>query len=128
VNHALASWAVNVVALLVADLVIAGMRIDHWYVAVIAGAVFGLVNWLVKPVVTLLALPAIILTLGIALFFVNLLMLALTAWLVAGFDLTGFWPAVGATVVVWVVNAALTSFFGLDERWDGDGRLSGNRR
>jgi putative membrane protein len=116
VNHALASWAVNVVALLVADLVIGGMRIDHWYVAVIAGAVFGLVNWLVKPVVTLLALPAIILTLGIALFFVNLLMLALTAWLVTGFDLTGFWPAVGATLVVWVVNAALTSFFGLEDR------------
>jgi putative membrane protein len=116
VNHALASWAVNVVALLVADLVIGGMRIEHWYVAVAAAAVFGLVNWLVKPVVTLLALPAIILTLGIALFFVNLLMLALTAWLVAGFDLTGFWPAVGATLVVWVVNAALTSFFGLEDR------------
>jgi putative membrane protein len=128
VNHALASWAVNVVALLVADLVIGGMRIDHWYVAVIAGAVFGLVNWLVKPVVTLLALPAIILTLGVALFFVNLLMLALTAWLVTGFDLTGFWPAVGATVVVWAVNAALTSFFGLDDRWGRDERLSGNRR
>jgi putative membrane protein len=128
VNHALASWAVNLAGLLVADLLIGGMRIDHWYVAVVAGAVLGLVNWLVKPLVTVLALPAIILTLGVALFFVNLLMLALTAWLVAGFTLGGFWPAVGATIVVWIVNAALTAFFGLDERWEERGPLSGNRR
>lgn len=124
-NHALASWAVNVAALLVADLLIAGMRIDHWYVVVAAGAVYGLVNLLVRPVVVVLALPAIVLTLGVALFFVNLLMLALTAWLVAGFELSGFWAAVGATLVVWIVNAALTSFFGLDERGE---RFPGNRR
>jgi putative membrane protein len=82
---------------------------------VIAGAVFGLVNWLVKPVVTLLSLPLIVLTLGIALFFVNLLMLALTAWLVSGFDIDGFWPAVGGTIVVWIVNAVLRAVFDVDD-------------
>jgi putative membrane protein len=66
--------------------------------------------------VTLLSLPVIILTLGIALFFVNLLMLALTAWLVSGFDIDGFWPAVGGTIVVWIVNAVLSAVFDLDDR------------
>ena len=42
------------------------------------GVIFGVVNTLVKPVVKLLALPLIIITVGIALFFVNVLMLWIT--------------------------------------------------
>jgi putative membrane protein len=108
-------WAFNVAALFVADWLIDGIEIDDGWKVVIAGAVFGLVNWLVKPVVTLLSLPLIILTLGIALFFVNLLMLALSAWLVSGFDIDGFWPAVGGTIVVWLVNAVLRAAFDVDD-------------
>jgi putative membrane protein len=108
-------WAFNVAALFVADWLIDGIEIDDAWKVVIAGAVFGLVNWLVKPIVTLLSLPLIILTLGIALFFVNLLMLALTAWLVSGFDIDGFWPAVGGTIVVWIVNAVLRAVFDVDD-------------
>jgi putative membrane protein len=108
-------WAFNVAALFVADWLIDGIEIDDGWKVVIAGAVFGLVNWLVKPVVTLLSLPLIILTLGIALFFVNLLMLALSAWLVSGFDIDGFWPAVGGTIVVWLVNAVLRAVFDVDD-------------
>jgi putative membrane protein len=108
-------WAFNVAALFVADRLIDGIEIDDAWKVVIAGAVFGLVNWLVKPIVTLLSLPLIILTLGIALFFVNLLMLALTAWLVSGFDIDGFWPAVGGTIVVWIVNAVLRAVFDVED-------------
>jgi putative membrane protein len=81
---------------------------------VAAAAALTLVNWLVKPFVKLLAIPAIILTLGVALFFVNLAMLELAAALVHGFSIDGFWTAVGATVVVWAVNAVLH----LDRRWE----------
>ena len=111
----IASWAFNVAALFVADALIDGITFDDAWKVVIAGAVFGLVNLIVKPIVTLLSLPVIVLTLGIALFFVNLLMLALTAWLVPGFDIDGFWPAVGGTIVVWAVNAVLQSVFGVDD-------------
>ena len=111
-------WACNVAALAVADWLIDGVRIDGAWKVVVAGAVFGLVNWLVKPVATLLAIPVIILTLGVALFFVNLLMLALAAWVTPGFDIDGFWPAVGGTIVVWAVNAVLTGVFGLGDRRD----------
>jgi putative membrane protein len=72
-----------------------------------AAAALTLVNWLVKPLITLLAIPFIVLTLGIALFFVNLAMLELAAALVHGFAIDGFWTAVGATIVIWVVNAVL---------------------
>ena len=77
-------WAFNTVALIVADWLVDGIHFDDEWVVIPAGAVFGVVNWLVKPIVTLLSLPVIILTLGIALFFVNLLMLYLTSWIVSG--------------------------------------------
>lgn len=72
-----------------------------------AAAALTLVNWLLKPLITLLAIPFIVLTLGIALFFVNLAMLELAAALVHGFAIDGFWTAVGATLVIWAVNAVL---------------------
>jgi putative membrane protein len=111
----IASWAFNIAALFVADALIDGITFDDAWKVVVAGAIFGLVNLVLKPIVTLLSLPLIVLTLGIALFFVNLLMLALTAWLVPGFDIDGFWPAVGGTIVVWAVNAVLQSVFGVDD-------------
>ena len=111
----IALWACNVAALFVADALIDGISFDDAWKVVIAGAVFGIVNFIVKPIVTLLSLPVIVLTLGIALFFVNLLMLALTALLVSGFDIDGFWAAVGGTIVVWAVNAILSAVFGVDD-------------
>ena len=87
-------WASNAVALLVANWLIDGIRFDDQWRVVIAGAVFGFVNWLVKPIVTLLALPVIVLTLGIALFFVNLLMLYITSWVMPGFEIDSFGSAV----------------------------------
>lgn len=104
----IASWAFNVAALFVADALIDGITFDDAWKVVVAGAVFGLVNLVLKPIVTLLSLPLIVLTLGIALFFVNLLMLALTAWLVPGFDIDGFWPAFLGSLVISVVSFALS--------------------
>ena len=109
-------WASNTVALLVADWWVDGIRIDEWWQAIIAGAVFGIINALVKPIVTLLALPVVIITLGVALFFVNLLMLVLTAWLMPDFHIDGFWPAVAGTIVVWLVNLVVYAIFGINDR------------
>lgn len=123
-SRALATWACNVAALFAADALIGGVHFSGPWKVVLAGAVFGIVNWLVKPVVTILALPAIILTLGVALFFVNLLMLVIAAWVTPGFTIDGFWPAVGATIVVWAVNAVLHSLLAAG---DGIGRRRPSR-
>ena len=82
---------------------------DDFGVLLLAAVVFTIVNWIVKPIVTILALPVIILTLGIALLFVNALMLLIVDWLVGDFDIEGFWTLVGATVIVWVVNLVLSA-------------------
>ena len=99
--------AMNVVALWVAAEALDGVTYDGFGTLVLAALVFGLVNFFIKPLVTLLSLPLIILTLGIAYFFVNLAMLLLTDWLVSDFDIEGFWSAVGAVIIIWLVNAVL---------------------
>src|SRR3954454_17675904 len=78
----------------------------------IAGAVLGIVNTLVRPVITLLALPVVILTLGLALLAINVLMVALAAWLVDDFRIDGVDSAIGAAIVIWVVNAVVDVAFG----------------
>lgn len=106
----LIAWAGNVAALFVAAELIDGIGYgDDWWALVLAALVFSVVNMVVRPVVFLLSLPLIVLTLGIALFFVNLLMLYLTSWLVGDFTIDGFWAAVGGTIVVWLVNALLSA-------------------
>jgi putative membrane protein len=114
--RALLLWACNAAALFVADAVFDGLHFASAWKVIVAGAVFGLVNFLVKPIVKLLALPVILLTFGIALFFVNLLMLYLTSWVSPGFDIDSFGAAVGGTIVIWIVNTILHSIFDLDDR------------
>jgi putative membrane protein len=114
--RALLVWGCNVVALLVADLAVHDLRIDPEWRAVTAGAVFGIVNWAVKPIVRLLALPLIVITLGIALFFVNLFVLYIASWLSSGFVIESFGGAVGGTIVLWAVNTVLFMVLGLRER------------
>ena len=107
-------WGCNVAAIWAADILIDGISIaDPWRV-ILVGAVFGLVNFLVKPIVKLLSLPVIILTLGIALFFVNLFMLYITSWILPSFEINSFGAAIGATIVIWAVNAILHAAFGLN--------------
>jgi putative membrane protein len=73
----------------------------------LAAAVFGVLNTILKPLLRLITAPLAILTFGIAWFFVSLLMLLLTDSLVSGFHVSGFWTLVWATLIIWVVNLVL---------------------
>jgi putative membrane protein len=100
----LVAWAINVLALLVADWLFDSFTIDRWGPVIFAGAVLGLANVFLKPLVTFIALPLILLTFGIAYFFVNVVMLLFTEWVTPDFSIDGFWTYVGATIVIWLVN------------------------
>ena len=107
----LARFVGNLAALWVASELFSEMTYgDSFWVLVAAAAVFTVVNWIVKPIVTILSLPLIILTLGIAYFFVNMLMLLVTDWVVPEFEAGGFWTVVGATIVIWFVNLIIAAF------------------
>jgi putative membrane protein len=107
------TWFFNIVALWVASELIDGIGYSgNEWVVVLAALVFSLVNIFVKPLVILFTLPLVILTLGLALFFVNLLMLYLTSWIVDDFKVESFGAAILATIIVWVVNTVLEAVFG----------------
>ncbi len=97
----------NAIALGVTAWLLEDMVVEDWLALLLAALVFGVVNFIVKPIVTILGLPLIVFTLGIALFFINMLMLWLAEILVGGFDIEGFWTYVAATFLVWVVNLLL---------------------
>ena len=98
------AWGINILALLVADWLFSGFTIDRWGPVILAGAVLGLANVFLKPLLTFIALPLIILTFGIAYFFVNVVVLLFTEWVTPDFSIDGFWAYVGATIVIWLVN------------------------
>jgi putative membrane protein len=105
-------WASNLLAIWVASLVFEGVTYDaKFWVLAVAALVFVLVNAIVRPIVILLALPAVILTLGIALIFVNALMLWITDKVVPPFEVSGFWTYVGAAVLIWLVNMVVHGIF-----------------
>src|SRR5262249_47327765 len=76
-------------------------------ILILAAAVFGVLNTVLKPVLKLLTLPLAIVTLGVAWFFVSLMMLWLTDVIVARFEIDGFWNLVAATLIVWAVTLVL---------------------
>jgi putative membrane protein len=99
------SWLTNVLAIYLASLVLDGIFYGgELWVLLVAGAVFGAVNALVRPIVILLTLPAVILTLGLALFLINALMLWLTDLIIPPFEAQGFWTLLGGAALMWAVN------------------------
>lgn len=98
------AWAINLAALWVADALWDGVRIDGWRAFLIGSAVLGVVNAIVKPVLTVLTLPLIIVTLGLFYLVINIAMVALAEWIAPDFSIDGFWAYVGTVIVVWAVN------------------------
>ena len=81
-----------------------GIAIDSATTLILAGLLLGVVNAIVRPFALLLALPALLLTLGLFLLVINAAMLGLVAWFLPGFKIAGFWSAVGAALIVSVVS------------------------
>ena len=108
----LIGWGVNVVALLVVDWLFGGsVEIGRWGSVLLGAAVLGLANAILKPILTILTFPLIVITLGLAYFALNVAMLALAEWIAPDFSINGFWTYVGATIVVWLVNWLLYTLF-----------------
>lgn len=73
--------------------------------SLVAGViVLALVNAFVRPLMVILTFPLTVVTLGLFLLVVNAAMIGLTAWLLGGFVVDGFWPGVGAAIVTGLIS------------------------
>jgi putative membrane protein len=100
----LAAWAVNVAALWVAQRLIGDVHIHGAAGYLIAAAVLGIANAVLKPVLFVLTLPLILVTLGFFVLVLNIAMVALAAWAAPNVSIHGFWAYTGTVVIVWLVN------------------------
>jgi len=104
--------ALGIAIWLVQNITLTGDNTAHKALTLILVALlFGIVNWLVKPVAKLLSFPVLILTLGLFALVVNALMLLLTSWLAGklslDFHVGGFWAALLGGLVISIVSWAL---------------------
>ncbi|MGW3073749.1 MULTISPECIES: phage holin family protein [unclassified Kitasatospora] len=114
---------INAAAIWVAAWIVSGIRLaqgdadwQHKTLTVLGVAVvFGVVNWLIKPVVKLFSFPLFILTLGLITFVINALMLMLTSWasgkLNLDFHVVNFGAALVGSLIIslvaWGLHLAL---------------------
>ncbi len=115
------SWLTNAIVLAVVAAVLSGVHVRNAGSLLLAAAVFGVLNTVLKPLLRFVTLPLAILSFGVVWFFVSLLMIIITKDIVTGFMVHGFWTAVKATLIVWIVNLAL-------DFTPGPWQITGSRR
>jgi putative membrane protein len=114
--------AISALGLWVASLVLPGISFDSPAKLAIAAIVLGIVNAIVRPIAFILTLPLTLVTLGLFLFVLNAAMVGLVARLVPGFTISGFWTAMGAAVIVWIVSWVGSSLIGSKGRLERLGK------
>ncbi len=105
-------WLITALALVIAAAIVPGIEIreqNAWVTVLVMAAVFGLVNAFVRPILTLLSCPLILVTLGLFLLVINAVALMLASWISVnwfrqGFYVDGFWPALLGSIVVSIVS------------------------
>src|SRR5438132_5866587 len=98
------AWAINAAALWAASALWDGVHIHGGTAYLIGSAVLGIANTVIKPLLTILTLPLIIVTLGFFYLLINIAMIAFAEWIAPNFSIDGFWTYVGTVLVIWAVN------------------------
>ncbi len=106
-------WLLNAAALWVAAWLLPGLDFSGTLVdLLLVAAVFGIVNSLLRPILTVLTCPLIVVTLGLFTLVINAVMLLVTGWLSdswdLGFTVSGFWAAFWGGLVVGLVSLILS--------------------
>ncbi|NET55864.1 MAG: phage holin family protein [Symploca sp. SIO2E6] len=107
----LLTWVVTAISLVITAKFIPGIEMGSFSDALIAAAVLGLVNAIVKPIIQIMTLPLTILSLGLFLLVVNGICLSLVGYLSpAAFTVSGFWAPFFGAIVLSLVSGFLSRF------------------
>jgi len=97
------TWLLSAAALLAVAYLYSGVVVTSFTSALIAAAVLGALNLILRPLLVLLTLPVTVVTLGLFLFIINALMFWAAASLLSGFSVRGF----GAALIGSLIYSAL---------------------
>jgi putative membrane protein len=109
----LLSIVANAAALFATAYVVPGITFaGSWVQLLVAGAIFGLLNLIVRPIALLLSLPLLVLTLGLFYFVLNGLLLWGFSTFMPGYHVAGLWAGILGSLVIMVVNWLVHALFG----------------
>jgi putative membrane protein len=111
----IAKWLLSALALLLVTYIYSGVQVSNFSSALIAAAVIGLLNMVVRPVLVVLTLPVTLVTLGLFLFVINALLFWAASGILSGFQVNGFLAALVGSLIYSllgvVIEAALGGLF-----------------
>src|SRR5471030_3267801 len=99
--------ALSTIAVIVSAYVIPGVRVYSFFTAFMVAVVLSMLNVFLKPLLIILTIPITLLTLGLFLLVINGLLILLTAHIVKGFYVDGFWHAFLFSIILSAVNYLL---------------------
>ncbi len=107
------SFLINAVSIWAAAQIVGGIYLASDLVTIlVVTLIFGVVNTIIRPILSLVTCPFYILTLGLFTFIVNALMLMLTAYIAGpSFEVQGFIPALLGSILISLVSAVLSAIF-----------------
>lgn len=103
------NWLLFAVSLLFIAWLIPGITIESFQAALLAALVVGLVNIFIRPLVVILTLPVTLLTLGLFIFIINAILFGLVAYLVPGFEVDGFFPALLGSILLSIISTIINN-------------------
>ena len=107
----LIGWLLNALALLGVAYLVPDIHVSNFMSALIAAAVIGLANMLIKPIFLILTLPVTIITLGLFIFVINGILFWIAGYFLQGFDVksitAGIIGAIVYSIISWILSAVL---------------------
>jgi len=100
-------WLCSALALLAVAYLYSGVVVTSFTGALIAAAVLGVLNTIIRPLLVLLTLPVTLVTLGLFMFVINALMFWAAASLVSGLNVNGFWAALIGSLIYSLLQLAI---------------------
>lgn len=92
-------------AVLLSAYLLPGVSVEHYGYALLVALVLGIVNAIIKPILVVLTIPITFVTFGLFLLVINALMILLVDWLIDGFNVDGFWWALGFSLILSLFNS-----------------------
>ena len=101
------TWIANSAAIWLAAYLFSGVSVASWTDAFVAGLVLTLVNAIVKPILVVLTLPITLVTLGLFYFVVSAICLKITAGLIDGFTVSGWFNTIVAAILISIFSTVI---------------------
>ena len=120
-------WLGTSFAVYLAAELVTGIEVESFWTAIWVGLLLGLLNTVVKPFLTLISFPLILISFGLFLVVINAVLLIFCGDIVDAFTVDGFWPAVWGSIIISFVSMILEPKSNKNDGGDQEGNDQNDR-